>query len=367
MFRRLSSLPGLFFFLVFSHPAALHAALPDPAALGVAAEVGDTGRIGRWLDEGMSPDALADRIGTPLMIAAWEGNISLMEYLVSRGARVNAMNAHGEQALMMAAWKGQKAAVAWLLDHGAQVSRPGLQWSALHYAVFAGHGEVAQLLMARGADVNGRAPNGSTVLMMAAREGHEALAHTLLEAGADPRPVNERGDSALSWAMRYNNLRIARLISSPEEFARAARLPPESFGVAIRSVPPPGEIAEILRQIRVAQAEGRPVEELRQALFAAVDTFRHDAASTRSRSKIVAPRGLVITADRKQAGAERVEVVNAGARSRAGVAPALPPTEDPAELLRRLRLADAAGQPTAELRRQFLDAVRKYQGGPRAP
>lgn len=351
------------------------AELPTPVAFGVAMEVGDLSRAQRWLDEGLPPDFRADRIGTGLMIAAWEGNVALMELFLQREADINASNAMGEQALQLAAWKGHKVAVEWLLSHGASINRRGAAWSALHYAVFAGQAEIARTLMARGADVNARAPNGSTVLMMAARQGHEDLAKVLLEAGADPKPVNEWGDSAVTWAMRYNNLRIARMIATPEEFALAVKAPPESFGVARRSVPPPGEIAEILRQIRLAQSQGKPVDDLRKALFDAVAAFKKDAvplAAAKSKNrKSLPPKALVITADRREAGAERAEVISAAAPA----APAVPrtsgtaakpvnaeaPSDNPAELLRRLRLADAAGQPTAELRRQFLDAVAKFK------
>lgn len=344
------------------------AELPNPVAFGVALEVGDLARARQWLDEGLDPNFPADRIGTGLMIGAWEGNIPLMELFFQRGADLNAVNGVGEQALQLAAWKGQRQAVEWLLARGAAVNRQGLAWGALHYAVFAGHREIARLLMERGADVNGRAPNGSTVLMMAAREGHEDLARALIEAGADPSPVNEWGDNALGWAMRHNNLRIARMIASPEEFALAVKRPPESFGVARRSVPPPAQIGEILRQIRLAQAQGQPVEALRQTLFDAVADFKKDVPVTalvaRGKKPTKAPSeaaALVITADRKQAGAERAELIYAPPPA---PAPSLAPataSDAPAELLRQLRLADAAGKPTAELRRRFLEAVARFK------
>jgi len=63
--------------------------------------------------------------------------------------------------------------------------------------------------------------------MMAAREGHENLARGLLEAGANPKLQSDWGDSAVTMAMRYDHLRLAKMISSPEEFAiqRNSQLP----------------------------------------------------------------------------------------------------------------------------------------------
>lgn len=335
------------------------AVLPDPVAFGVAMEVGDVEKARQWLDEGLPPNFLADRIGTGLMIAAWEGNIPLMELFIQRGANINFINRSGEQALQLAAWKGQAEAMKWLLARGAAVNRKGKEWSALHYAVFAGHEDLTKVLLEKGANVNGQAPNGSTVLMMAAREGHEKIAQTLLEAGADTNIRNESGESALTWAMRNNNLKIAKMVASPEAFALAVKAPPQSFGVAIRSVPPPNRISEILRQINRAEALGQPTAELRQALFDAVAEFKKDNNPTRStmpRPNVIyprmpkAPQALVITADRQSPGSERAQMVYAGSK-------------DPAELLKQLKAAEAAGKPTTELRRAFFEAVKSYRGG----
>jgi len=125
---------------------------PDPASFGKYLESGDIAKLREWLDAGLDPDYLADRIGTGLMIAAWRGDIPMMELLVARGADVNKANALGERALMHAAWRGHADAVEWLLARGARVNSDPMHWSALHYAVFAGHGEVATLLLERGAD-----------------------------------------------------------------------------------------------------------------------------------------------------------------------------------------------------------------------
>ena len=341
----------------------LRAALPDPVAFGVAMEVGDTDRARRWLEEGLSPNFLADRIGTGLMIAAWEGNIPLMEVFVSHGADVNFANSRGEQALLMASWQGQTEAVKWLLAHGAEVSRRGKEWSALHYAVFAGNREIAKLLMERGADVNGKAPNGSTVLMMAAREGHEDLARDLLAAGADPRPRNEWGDSALTWAMRNNNLKIAKMVSNGDAFALAAKIPPQAYGQAIRSVPPPGEISELLRQIRKAEQEGRPTDELRKQFHDAVDNFKRNAVTQKPVRKVAEPKipkGLVITAERNKAGQEKAELVYGAppATARAGTKSG----PDPVEILHQITDAAAQGKNTDALRKQFYEAVRNFRG-----
>lgn len=220
---------------------------PDAAEYGVNLEMGNLAQVRAWLDAGMDPDFLADRVGTGLMFAAWHGNLAMMELLVSRGADVNKTNSLGESALMHAAWRGQMEAMQWLLAKGARVNSAPMRWSALHYAVFAGHWAVANRLLLNGADINARSTNGSSVLMMAVYEGHEAIVRRLLARGADPAIRNDRGDGALEWAFKFQHLGIARLIADPSEFALAANRPKAEWGKAQRSQPatsaPPEEPA----------------------------------------------------------------------------------------------------------------------------
>jgi hypothetical protein len=284
--------------------AGARAELPDPARFGAAIEAGDIGAARAWLDAGLDPNFLGDRIGTGLMIGAWEGNIPMMALFWSRGADLNRANDSGEQALMHAAWRGRVEAVQWLLDRGAAVNRKGLQWAALHYAAFAGHEAVVRLLIDRGADLRARSTNGSSALMMAAREGREGVAKLLLESGADPRMTNDRGEDALVWAMRHDNPRIARMIA-PERFAEAARSGRDAFGPAVRSVPVPERVDALYREMRAAEADGRLTDELRAAYFAAVSALSQPGPAPQAEApRTDPPKALEITARRGAPGEE---------------------------------------------------------------
>lgn len=221
-------------------------ALPTPAAFVNQMELGDIQQATAWLDAGLPPDFMGSRIGSGLMIGAWEGNIELMRLFISRGGDINRMNGNGETAMAHAAWRGHLPVVKWLLERGARINAPRRQWSALHYAVFAGHAEVADYLIEQGADINAQSTNGSSVLMMAIYEGREALARKLIEKGADRTSKNDWGDGALEWAMRYNHLNIARMVSNPEEFNIAVSQPKEKWGEPSRSVAMSQELEQLL-------------------------------------------------------------------------------------------------------------------------
>ena len=111
---------------------------PDPVTFTNSMELGDVRQAEQWLDAGLPPDYPGNRIGSGLMIGAWEGKLELMRLFISRGADIDQLNANGESALALAAWRGQLAAVKWLLERGARINAPDRKWSALHYAVFSG-------------------------------------------------------------------------------------------------------------------------------------------------------------------------------------------------------------------------------------
>ena len=242
--RRLAMISAIGLLLPASAP--VFSALPDPVRFTVNMELGDVGQAEEWLDGGMPPDFMGSRIGSGLMIGAWEGKFDLMRVFLARGADINLLNANGESAIALAAWRGRLDVVKWLLDRGARINAPKRQWSALHYAVFAGHAEVADFLIAQGADINAQSTNGSSVLMMAVYEGHQPLARKLIELGADRTPKNDWGDGALEWAMRHDRLELARMVSNPEEFNIAVSQPKEKWGAPVRSMRSSKELEELL-------------------------------------------------------------------------------------------------------------------------
>jgi hypothetical protein len=264
--RRTLALTGIIIALGLAGPALaqaeaaaaavkIAAELPSPSEFGLSMEAGDLDQARAWLDGGLPPDFMADRIGSGLMIAAWHGNIPLMELFVARGADVHKTNGWGEQALMHAAWRGQLDAVKWLLAHGAKENRGPLQWSALHYAVYSGRKDVAQLLIERGANIDARSPNGSSVLMMAVYEGHADLAKTLIGLGADRSVKNDWGDGALEWAMKFRHLDIARIVSNADEFAAAANRPKGYWGDGRKSLLASEELERLLRVRQVLETK----------------------------------------------------------------------------------------------------------------
>ncbi len=78
-------------------------------------------------------------------------------------------------------------------------------WTALHYAASVGANEIVQLLLEASAYIDAESPNQTTALMMAARGGHILTVKLLLDEGADATLKNDQGMSAIDLARKFNH------------------------------------------------------------------------------------------------------------------------------------------------------------------
>jgi len=76
-------------------------------------------------------------------------------------------------------------------------------WTALHYAATVGNNEIVQLLLDHHAYIDAESPNKTTPIMMAARGGHILTVKLLLDEGADATLKNELGMTAIDFARNH--------------------------------------------------------------------------------------------------------------------------------------------------------------------
>jgi uncharacterized protein len=165
---------------------------------------GDTATFRRLLGE--HPDlanARSETGDTLLMTAAYMGRRDLFDLLIESGAGVSLFEA---SALGLVERVQERLA-----------DEPGLVnayshdgWTPLHLASFFGHGEVANLLLARGADVNARSKSTrfakeNTPLHAAAANKQVAVAEVLIAHGADVNAKDGSGFTPLALAANSKN------------------------------------------------------------------------------------------------------------------------------------------------------------------
>ena len=107
----------------------------------------------RWLlDRGIHPDSRLGKDGnTPLMQAAADGDLSLMQQLLAYGADANARNEENETPLGFACAWNQWLAAELLLDNGANVNTlEDEDKTFLDWAIIGEHADGIELLRSRG-------------------------------------------------------------------------------------------------------------------------------------------------------------------------------------------------------------------------
>ncbi|MEP7247906.1 MAG: ankyrin repeat domain-containing protein [Gammaproteobacteria bacterium] len=205
--------------------------------LHIAIQNGDLAMVHLLLAGHANPDSVDATGETCLMMGARSGQLATVKALLDKGAKVDARDPEYQQTpLMFAARGGYLPIVKLLIKHGAQVNAqtrtgkvpefrtpasnsgskgvgivrggwpergerdptPGAK-TPLLYAAREGHLEVAQLLLASGADIEKADADGVTPFLMAILNGQLPLANGLLATGANVNAADWYGETPL-WA-----------------------------------------------------------------------------------------------------------------------------------------------------------------------
>jgi hypothetical protein len=141
----------------------------------LAAKTGDLQAVAAHLGKGADVNARGPE-GTPLSLATLAGKDKVLEFLLSKGAEVNAVNDDGNAALHAAAFLGHVGAVKTLLKNGAAVNARNKEGNTpLHAAAFLGRIEIVALLIKNKANVNTKNDDGETPLESVTSDWTEAL------------------------------------------------------------------------------------------------------------------------------------------------------------------------------------------------
>jgi len=155
----------------------------------------------------------ADWVAEREMLQRVKGDFSAIAVmLVNRGADPN-LAAPGFTPLGAAATVGDYALAQALLVNGAKISDASKGETALHAAIAERHGNVAELLIDRGADVNARNMSRLTPLHFLGVFMHDPrLAELLIQKGADVNATDQAGHTPLEGAVRAGNAQVAEVL-----------------------------------------------------------------------------------------------------------------------------------------------------------
>ncbi len=158
-----------------------------------AAKRGDVAGVAQALDSGIKPDAPYDVERTAMDWAVLWGQFEVVDLLLKRGADVNHQHpSDGQHPLhALASWGVQ----------GSNSAKVGA--------------EHIQMIIERGANPNVAMKDGSTPLMIAAKEGSVGpILEALLKGGAEINARNAAGLTALAVARKYGRAEMIEFLQS---------------------------------------------------------------------------------------------------------------------------------------------------------
>lgn len=160
--------------LLSSCISMIHRSVDRDDLPGVQAEV----------DAGVSLETRDFRKKTPLQLAAEQGRMEIVRYLVQQGAIVDATTEPGTgevTPLRFAIANGDIEMVLFLIEHGADVNKANEQgWTPLMTATRHGHGDIIDVLLEAGADLHARTASGRTMSRIASDAGYTDIVMKLM-------------------------------------------------------------------------------------------------------------------------------------------------------------------------------------------
>lgn len=149
----------------------------------------------------------------PIFDYARNRDVGAIEYLLKKGASIDATNAAGETVLIIAAGNGDLAMVEVALANRARVDHEDkFGKTALSWAAERGHVPVVETLLGAGADINHQTQDGLTPTMLAVRSNRLAALRVLLKRKADLTVQDYTGRSALGWARAGRDRRAQSML-----------------------------------------------------------------------------------------------------------------------------------------------------------
>ena len=142
---------------------------------------------------------------TPLHHACSKGSVKVVEYLVKKGADLNAQDTDGDIPITWALVRGHKNIAKFLINKGANVKLINKKkMTLLHWVVICSDKEMAEIIIDKGVLINAMDFENRTALHYAGERQKVELAGILLKNGADVKLVGNYGRTPLILTARQN-------------------------------------------------------------------------------------------------------------------------------------------------------------------
>lgn len=200
--------------------------------LHLAARFGHVEMVELLISEGADVNAKGIGVWTPLLLAVRFGNTEMAKLLIAKGADIYAETDQAMTPLLLAVIHNYPDIEKLLLSKGAQldifsetirgdaerveaflerdpnlVSAKRGEFTLLHWAAYCGHLGVAELLIAKGAEVDANSKY-VTPLHWAVRYNHRDMIELLIGKGADVNAKGSHGRTLLHYAVAEDAVKL---------------------------------------------------------------------------------------------------------------------------------------------------------------
>jgi uncharacterized protein len=165
------------------------------------------------LDKGANVNAVDEEGNTALDTAVLARRVEIVRLLISRGAKVNTRDLRGFTPIASAAWAGSTQIVGILAEARADLRADTHGLTPLMFAASAGNIETIQLLVKLGAPVNQLSTGGdTTALISAIYSGKTEAVQALIDLKADVNVRTKSGNTPVKAAQKGNQTDMLALL-----------------------------------------------------------------------------------------------------------------------------------------------------------
>lgn len=179
------------------------------------------------LQKGIHIDSQSSYLNeTPLILACWQNNYAIVQFLLEKGANVNHTNSVGGTALHTAIVNNSNNCISLLIEHNADINHTNLYGdSPLMVACENNYSKIADTLISFKADIHIENKMGKTALDLACENEGAYLVRILHKLGGDIHHKKRDGSTPLYSACRSGNCQLVNYIVNFTEGYKDVNVP----------------------------------------------------------------------------------------------------------------------------------------------
>lgn len=166
-----------------------------------------------FLAEGVQIKSYESEHNTPLHLAALNGHLEIVKFLIKSGANVNARNRKNQTPLHMAVHNAHRLIVEYLILNQANIDVLDSEGDTpLAWAAYKGQLSIASQLIHLSANIDIKNNLGNTPLHWAADEGHLEIVKLFVSHSANTEILNDHNQTPLQLAVSRGQIEVVKFL-----------------------------------------------------------------------------------------------------------------------------------------------------------